>query len=200
MIGKTPVLNPDGTFTNASNTINTSQGGGNTTIGVNNQMFDPGEGAYFTYVRHAVSNFIGTNLDAGEADNANNMQYTDGDNAATNDTIEVDSAFLKVAQLQGGGLATMSIAAFNIDGSPQGDDLIPASGDNPVAITRVVVYAADGTTVLEDSSLAGPQNANIVITFGTGTGAGGNGIPVGAVRISGVDSKYKIEWFTDGAT
>jgi hypothetical protein len=28
VIGKTAVLNADGTFTNASNTINTSQGGG----------------------------------------------------------------------------------------------------------------------------------------------------------------------------
>src|SRR5205823_11871150 len=49
VIGAHPVLNADGTFTNSSNTINTSQGGGPTTIGVNNQMFDPGEGAYFTY-------------------------------------------------------------------------------------------------------------------------------------------------------
>ena len=58
MIGKNPVLNADGTFTNASNTINTSQGGGPTTIGVNNQMFDPGEGAYFTFVKNPDANFL----------------------------------------------------------------------------------------------------------------------------------------------
>ena len=58
VIGKTPVLNADGTFTNASNTINTSQGGGPTTIGVNNQMFDPGDGAYFTFVKNPAANFL----------------------------------------------------------------------------------------------------------------------------------------------
>lgn len=115
VIGKTPVLNADGTFTNTSNTINTSQGGGNTTIGVNNQMLDPGEGAYFTYVRGANANFTGFNLDANEADDADNMLYTDS-NGATNDTIEVDSAFLRIAQIQGGSPASLSIATYNITG------------------------------------------------------------------------------------
>jgi hypothetical protein len=34
----------DGMMQQGSNTINASQGGGNTNIGVNNQMFDKGEG------------------------------------------------------------------------------------------------------------------------------------------------------------
>jgi len=59
VIGRDIVLNPaDNTFTNTSNTINTSKGGGPTTIGVNNQMFDPGDGAYFTYVNDPVANFL----------------------------------------------------------------------------------------------------------------------------------------------
>ena len=58
MIGGHPVLNADGTFTNASDTINTSQGGGGVTIGVNNQMFDAGESAYFTLVKAPVASFL----------------------------------------------------------------------------------------------------------------------------------------------
>src|SRR5204863_5772444 len=78
VFGNAPVINADGTFTNASNTINTSQGGGGTTIGVNNQMFDPGEAARFTLVKNPNTNFLSGNLDSNEADDADNMQFTGG--------------------------------------------------------------------------------------------------------------------------
>src|SRR5207249_1801816 len=81
VIGKNVVLKADHTFDNSSNTINTSQGGGPTTIGVNNQMFDPGDGAYFTYVKSPNPDFLAgapNGLDQGEADNADNIQYTGG--------------------------------------------------------------------------------------------------------------------------
>src|SRR5439155_9367610 len=73
VIGAHPILNADGTFTNASDTINTSQGGGPTTIGINNQMFDAGEGAYFTFVNTPNPDFLSgapNGLDQGEADDA----------------------------------------------------------------------------------------------------------------------------------
>src|SRR5204863_8721512 len=97
VIGKNPDLKPDGTFTNASNTINTSQGGGPTTIGVNNQMFDPGDGAFFTFVKNPAADFLAGapgGLDQGEADDADNIQYTGG-------TVEGNGAFVKIAQIQG---------------------------------------------------------------------------------------------------
>ena len=52
-----PVDNGDGTFgfSNSSDTINTSKGGGAVTIGVDDQNFNPGDGAYFTYVSGADS-------------------------------------------------------------------------------------------------------------------------------------------------
>jgi hypothetical protein len=190
VFGKTPVLNPDGTYTNASNTINTSQGGGPTTIGVNNQMFDPGDGAYFTYVRNPDPDFLAGatgGLTQGEADDADNIQYDGG-------TIESSSAFVKIAQIQGNSLATMEIAAFNITGSPQEQDLIAARGTNPVTITAVRVYNAAGT-LIEDTD-GSPNSAQITVTFGTGPAPGGNGIPLGAVRVSGLDAGYKVEWDT----
>lgn len=183
VIGRDPDLNADGTFTNDSNTINTSQGGGKTTIGVNNQMFDPGEGAYFTYVRGADANFTGFNLDANEADDADNMLYSDG-NGATNDTIEVDSAFLRIAQIQGGSPASLSIAAYNIAGSPQGEDLIGASGQGQVEVTRVVVYNAAGTKIADSST----GNAGGVTFNLSGLGA----------TVTGLNANYRVEWFTNG--
>jgi hypothetical protein len=187
VIGKNPLpLNDDGTMTNASNTINTSQGGGPTTIGINNQMFDPGDGAYFTFVKNPVPDYLAGapgGLDQNEADDADNMQYTGG-------TIESDGAFVTISQIQGNTLATMDIAAYNISGSPQGQALITASGQNAVTITAVRVYNAAGTLV-EDSD-GSPNSAAITITFGTGA----NGIPLGAVRVSGLDAGYKIEWDT----
>ena len=51
MTGKNPANQSETGGLQGGDTINTSQGGGTTTIGVNNQMFDPGEGAYFTFVK-----------------------------------------------------------------------------------------------------------------------------------------------------
>ncbi|MFL6787478.1 MAG: DUF5801 repeats-in-toxin domain-containing protein [Sphingomicrobium sp.] len=184
VIGKLPVLNADGTFTNTSNTINTSQGGGNTTIGVNNQMFDAGEGAYFTFVKSANSNFLGTNLDANEADDADNMLYSDG-NGATNDTIESDGAFLRIAQIQGNALASMTIEAFNITGSPQGRSLITASGQNHTNLTQVKVYNAAGTLIEDTADLAHFNSATVSVTFSGGV-----------ATVSGLNAGYKVEWFT----
>jgi hypothetical protein len=182
VIGKTPVLNADGTYTNASNTINTSQGGGPTTIGVNNQMFDAGEGAYFTYVKNPVANFLAgapNGLDQGEADDADNIQYTGG-------TTEANSAFTKISQIQGGSLATMSVTAFNMAGSPQGQTFAKTGLGTgaTAAITAVRVYNAAGTKI-EDSALPGAQDPNVGIT-----------ITNGVATVSGLNAGYKIEWDT----
>src|SRR5262249_46827564 len=77
VIAEHPVINAaDGTLISSPNgVIKTSQGGGPTTIGVNSQMFDPGEGAYFTYVNNSNPNFLGANLDQTEANDADNILY-----------------------------------------------------------------------------------------------------------------------------
>src|SRR5206468_1584347 len=56
-----PNLLPDGTYSNTSGTINTSQGGGGVTIGNTNQAFDgQGEGAWFMYVDNPATAAVGT--------------------------------------------------------------------------------------------------------------------------------------------
>jgi hypothetical protein len=182
LIGKTPVLNADGTFTNTSNTINTSQGGGPTTIGVDNQMFDAGEGAYFTFVKNPVAAYLAgapNGLDQNEADDADNIQYTGG-------TLEVNSGFVKLSQIQGNSLATLDIKAINMAGSPQGQTFAKTGlgTGTAVSITAVRVYNAAGVKI-EDSALSGAQSANVVIT-----------ITNGVARVSGLDAGYKVEWDT----
>ncbi|MEJ1938424.1 hypothetical protein WDZ92_50160, partial [Nostoc sp. NIES-2111] len=154
VIGKTPVLNADGTFTNTSNTINTSQGGGAVTIGVNNQMFDAGEGAYFTLIKKPNPSYLsgGPNgLDQNEADDADNILYTGG-------TLEVNSTFTKISQIQGNALATMKVTAYDIGDSPQGTAFV--SGVNGLGtgtvrdITGVRVYNAAGTKIEDTNDLA----------------------------------------------
>jgi glutamate synthase domain-containing protein 3 len=189
VIGGHPVLKADGTFTNASDTINTSQGGGNVTIGVTNQMFDAGESAYFTLVKNPVASFLAgavNGLDQNEADDADNMQYTGGTNP-------VHSAFVKIVQIQGNSLATMDLKATDIVGAPQGQALVAALGTGSSApITAVRVFDANGVKVEDTGDLAHFNSASVVVTFGTGA----NGIAVGTARVAGLDANFKVEFDT----
>ena len=109
---------------------------------LNNQMFDPGDGAKFTFVKNPVADFLAgapNGLDQNEADDADNIQYTGG-------TIETNSAFVRISQIQGNSAATMRITALDIADSPQGRDLISAAG-SPVAITAIRVFNASGQPV-----------------------------------------------------
>ena len=69
VIGEDITLDAAGKYIpNQTDDIKTSQGGDGATIGVDSQMFDPGEGAYFTYV-------TGTDV-LGVGDNANSINTT----------------------------------------------------------------------------------------------------------------------------
>jgi hypothetical protein len=186
VIGKTPVLNPDGTFTNASNTINTSQGGGGVTIGVNNQMFDPGDGAYFTYVKSPVANFLSGapgGLDQGEADDADNIQYTGGTLAAT-------TASTTISQTQGNAAASMKITAYDIAGSPQGQAFATGLGSGtPVTITGVKVNGvAVSFTPSGNGVIVSGLHSGDVIEWTTSA-------PHDRVLIEGVAGKFDIGAF-----
>jgi len=185
VFGTTTVLKNDHTYKNpGSDVIQTSQAGPNATIGLNSQMFDPGDSAYFTYVKTPNADFTSSNLSPNEADDADNLLYGDAD-AGTNDTIEASSAFLEVAQIQSGTIASMSITAYNITGSPQGTNLLDGSGQNAVAVNRVIVYAADGVTVLDDSNDPASDNPDISFSFDGGV-----------ATVTGFEADNKIEWYT----
>jgi hypothetical protein len=188
VIGQLPVLNPDGTFTNASDTINTSKGGGDTTIGVDEQNFDagtPNDGAFFTYVEDPDPRYLAGapgGLSQGEADDADNVLF--------GNTKEVGGAFLKIVQVTGNGTASLSLTAYDLandtlDGRTFVQDGMGAEGGAKVDITHVWVYNGSiaAANLLEDS--AGNLSNTIGIT-----------ITNGVASVSGLDEGYVVVWET----
>ena len=180
VIGKTPVLQADGTGTNTSDVIHTSQGGGPTTIGVNNQMFDPGDGAYFTFVKDPDPNYL-----AGAPNGLSSTEADDADNIVYKKRLEALGGFVKIAQIQGNSLATMKITLFNggdSDAVDFNDDqrvlTSTGRGEGPKAtITKITVYNANGAIV---QTINNPtKDAN------------------GAVTVSGLNANYKVAWETN---
>ena len=183
VIGQEPLLKADGTYTNTSDVIHTSQGGINATIGVNNQMFDPGEGAYFTYVQDPDPNYLSGapgGLTATEADDADNIQYDGG-------TLDVSSASFLVSQIQGNNLATAKISAYLMADAPQGQDFVfdgLGTGTTP-DITAIRVYDENGTKIEDTADLANFDDPNVDVNLGGLTAI-----------VSGLDAGYKVEWDT----
>jgi len=176
VIAEHPVLAPDGTLVSSPNgVIKTSQGGTGATIGVNSQMFDPNEGAYFTYLKSPVTDFLGANLSQTEANNSADIQYTGG-------TLEVTGASTTISQIQGNSLGTMKITAYDIGDAPQGTAFV--NGPNGlgtgthVDITSVHVFNAAGTDV---------TSGKVSISGGVAT-------------VSSLDSGFKIAWTTSAVS
>jgi len=185
--GENAVINQTtGVFTNASDTINTSKGGGPTTIGVNNQMIDPGDGVYFTLINDPEDAYLANvsgGLNQNEADDADNMQF---------DSLkEVDSAFFRVSQTQGNAVEACTVEAFNINDTADPSDLIAASGQNHVDLVSVSVWSDKvGGNLLET-------------TVGGADGGGNIDIEVfidsdGIAHVSGLEAGYVVSWETDG--
>lgn len=190
VFGENPVLNSNSTkYTNASDVIHTSQGGIGATIGVNNQMFDAGEGAFFTFVDDITDNFLSGvpgGLTSTEADYGKNLQY---------DSLhETAGAFIGVSQIQAGSQASMAITAFLIDPStaPQGVSLINASGQSgdAVDIFSVSVFAGSVTgTLLESYANGAEGNLSSAITITID----GDGV----AHVSGLDPGMVVAWSVD---
>jgi hypothetical protein len=178
-------LKADNTYiANQTQEIKTSQAGPNVTIGIESQMFDPGDAAYFTFVNEPDPNVTGVNLGSTEADDADNIAY--------GSTLEGDSAFVRIAQLQGNAAPSMSIEVFNIADDPQGFDMIDTRGDNEAGkdpdVIAVRVYAADGITLLESYSAGAEADMTDDITIS---------ITNGVATVAGFSDDYLIAWDAD---
>jgi len=177
-------LKPDNTYiANQTQEIKTSQAGLHDTIGIESQMFDPGDAAYFTFVNDPDPNFTGTALGSTEADDADNILY--------GSTLEGDSAFIRIAQLQGNTDPSMSIQLFNIDDTnPQGVDMIDARGINEAGkdpdVIAVRVYDPLGNLLEDTDDLGNFNDPNITVSFLNGV-----------ATVTGFDENYKIEWDAD---
>lgn len=155
-----------GLMQQGSNTINTSKGGGDTTIGINNQMFDKGEGAYFTFVKNPAAALTGIALDGNEADDIDNLQYSS--------LLEVKTGFLEISQTQGNEINSLTIKAYDVAGdtNPQGSALVTAAKAS-VDIAAIRVFDADGNPV------------NLTVN-----------IDGGVAIVSGLKAGYRVEWDT----
>ncbi|WP_259333015.1 DUF5801 repeats-in-toxin domain-containing protein [Pseudomonas sp. FW300-N1B4] len=174
--GKNPADQSSGANINTGDTINTSQGGGPTTIGTNNQMITEQEGIRFSFVTGARQNVTVPNLSQTEADVESNIDFTGVFNST--------SASFDVVQLQGGKSAVVKISAFNTAAEPGVNFVNGYANDTPVAITNVLVTNISTGQVIENSD-GSVNDPSIAITF---TG--------GVATVTGVLAGYQIEYTT----
>ncbi len=176
-------------YNNASDVIHTSQGGINATIGVNNQMFDPGEGAYFTFVDDVRDSFlsgVSGGLSATEADLGKNLLYDGG-------LHDTDGAILGISQIQAGSLASMDLTAYSLDSAFQGVALINNRGDPgdaAIVIDHVIVYDETGAKIEDTGDLGNFDDGTVEVIFNAD----------GSVSVNNLDAGYRVEWETVGDT
>ncbi|MER8935370.1 DUF5801 repeats-in-toxin domain-containing protein [Mesorhizobium opportunistum] len=185
-----PVIKADGTLDNSGDNIKTSQGGVGATIGVNNQMFDPGETAVFSFVKGQAPGTYG---------DIDNMSYTD--------FIDVTDAKLFISQTEGTPSTnfTVKIGAFSAGGastSPEagrsyidnnlasganlGNDGVAQSAladDTAVAIVRVIIRDGNGQQV-DDTIIS-----DGFVTFNAD----------GTITAQHLNDAYTVQWFTDNS-
>ncbi|HJR29892.1 MAG TPA: DUF5801 repeats-in-toxin domain-containing protein, partial [Pseudomonas sp.] len=174
--GKDPADESSGAKINTGDTINTSQGGGPTTIGTNNQMITEQEGIRFSFVTGARQNVTVPNLSQTEADVESNIDFTGVHNST--------SASFDVVQLQGGKTAVVKVSAYNTAAEPGVNFINGYAGDASVPITNIRVINISTGLVIENSD-GSVNDPAIGITF---TG--------GVATITGVKAGYQIEYTT----
>ncbi|PZW92135.1 hypothetical protein DFS28_112147, partial [Pseudomonas sp. 478] len=175
--GKDPADQSSGAKINTGDTINTSHGGGPTTIGTNNQMIVEQEGIRFSFVTGARQDVTVPHLSQTEADVESNIDFT----AVYNTT----SANFDVVQLQSGKSAVVKISAFSTAAEPGVNFINGYANDTPVAITNVRVINNSTGLVIENSD-GTVNDPAITISFSA----------AGVATITGVKAGYQIEYTT----
>ncbi|MDR8367001.1 DUF5801 repeats-in-toxin domain-containing protein, partial [Pseudomonas sp. JL3] len=174
--GKDPADQSSGANINTGDRINTSQGGGPTTIGTNSQMITEQEGIRFSFVTGARQNVTIPNLSQTEADVESNIDFTS--------VYNTTSANFDVVQLQSGKSAVVKISAFSTAAEPGVNFINGYTNDTPVAITSVRVINNSTGLVIENSD-GSVNDPTINISFSGGV-----------ATITGVLAGYQIEYTT----
>ncbi|WP_207886450.1 DUF5801 repeats-in-toxin domain-containing protein [Pseudomonas sp. 30_B] len=174
--GKDPADQSSGANITTGDTINTSQAGGPTTFGTNNQMIVEQEGIRFTFVSGARQDVTIPNLDQNEADLESNIDFTAMFGART--------ASFDVVQLQSGKSAVVKISAFSTAAETGVNFINGYAGDATKDISNVRVINISTGQVVENSD-GSANDPGVVITIN------------GAVAtITGVLAGYRIEYTT----
>jgi hypothetical protein len=175
--GKDPANQSTGVNITTGDTINTSQAGGPTTFGTNNQMIVEQEGIRFSFVTGARQNVTIPNLDQNEADVEANIDFTN--------TFSARTAAFDVVQLQSGKSAVVQVHAFNTAAESGATFIDGYVGDSTVAVTNVKV-TKNGTVLIDIDTSPTPTTANGVTVAFAG----------GIAKISGVTAGANIEYTT----
>ncbi|MEE9102040.1 DUF5801 repeats-in-toxin domain-containing protein [Pseudomonas nitroreducens] len=174
--GKDPADQSSGANINTGDTINTSQGGGPTTFGTNNQMIVEQEGIRFSFVTGARQDVTVPNLDQNEADVEANIDFTG--------MLDTKKACFDIVQLQSGKSAVVTISAFST-AVESGVNFINGYGnDTAIAINSVRVINISTGQVIENSD-GSVNDPTIAISFNAGV-----------ATVTGVKAGYKIEYTT----
>ncbi|MGZ3182160.1 MAG: DUF5801 repeats-in-toxin domain-containing protein [Telluria sp.] len=176
--GANPANQSTGASITTGDTVNTSQGGGTTTIGANNQMIDTGEGMYFTFVTGAHPDLTIPNLDQNEADVETNIQFGGMSN-------EIGGQFT-ISQLQKDKAATVEISALTTGYHPGVAYVDNLHNNTAVMINSVKVRDATGTVVETSDGSVDTAGVNIAIDLS------------GNATISGLQAGYSVEYTTAG--
>ncbi|WP_454247049.1 DUF5801 repeats-in-toxin domain-containing protein [Pseudomonas sp. F-14 TE3623] len=174
--GKNPADQSSGVNITTGDTINTSQAGGPTTFGTNNQMITEQEGIRYSFVTGARQDMTIPNLDQNEADVESNIDFTGVFNARM--------ANFDVVQLQSGKTAVVKISAFTTAVESGAAFINGYAGDASIAITNVRVFNISTGQVIENSN-GSVNDPAITITL---TG--------GVATITGIKAGYQIEYTT----
>jgi hypothetical protein len=160
----------------SADTVNSSQGGGSTTLGTNNQAITEQEGLRFSFVTGAKADFTIPNLTPGEAGVEQNIDFTQYFGAR--------SATFKVVQETGGTTAKLLLTAVknadNVSGSQSGVNFINSYANDS---TEKVAIINGSVTV---KTFAGATVSGAVITYNAD----------GTVLITGVPTDSQITYST----
>ncbi|WPO48217.1 DUF5801 repeats-in-toxin domain-containing protein [Pseudomonas sp. S1Bt23] len=174
--GKDPADQSSGANINTGDTINTSQGGGPTTLGTNNQMIVEQEGIRISFVTGARQSVTVPNLSQNEADVESNIDFTA--------VFNTKSASFDVVQLQSGKTAMVKISAFSTAAEPGVNFVNGYANDASVAITNIRVINKSTGLVIENSD-GSVNDPSIAISFSGGV-----------ATVTGVKAGYQIEYTT----
>ena len=160
----------------SADTVNSSQGGGSTTLGTNNQAITEQEGLRFSFVSGAKADFTIPNLSPGEAGVEANIDFTQYFGAR--------SATFKVVQETGGTTAKLLLTAVknadNVSGSQSGVNFVNSYANDS---TEKVAITNGSVTV---KTFAGATVSTAVITYNAD----------GTVLITGVPTDSQITYST----
>ena len=136
----------------ASDSMNTSQGGDGATIGVDNQMFTPGDSAIFTFVQ-------GFNQLPGTAGDATGQ---DIDQIVHNGYLNTGSAELLISQRQGNALLDINMSIFTAGLNGDDEDADGGAGGPYAPRGAIVTGSGNNVQVQKPTTFTDDAQPNIL--------------------------------------